>query len=240
MAVKRSRSAGRMLQVFEALARLQPTGVSALARELEADKSAVQRDLMTLADAEWIRTVPASAGQWELSPHILSIARPPHSVEALRRQARPVLERLRSDLGETAYLAVPDGENFIVLAAAEGHHPLRMVPAVGIVIPFQGSATGRVVLPYLSSDEHARRLGGEPGPGMAAEMAATRARGYAVNDEEVQRGAVAIASPLLDQAGVPVGALVITGPAERLPPERREEIGEILSRAAIELARDLD
>jgi DNA-binding transcriptional ArsR family regulator len=111
MAVKRSRSAGRMLQVFEALARLQPTGVSALARELEADKSAVQRDLMTLADAEWIRTVPASAGQWELSPHILSIARPPHSVEALRRQARPVLERLRSDLGETAYLAVPDGEN---------------------------------------------------------------------------------------------------------------------------------
>jgi IclR family transcriptional regulator, acetate operon repressor len=75
---------------------------------------------------------------------------------------------------------------------------------------------------------------------MAAEMAATRARGYAVNDEEVQRGAVAIASPLLDQAGVPVGALVITGPAERLPPERREEIGEILSRAAIELARDLD
>ena len=54
MAVKRNLSAGRMLAVFETIARAQPVGVSALARELGADKSAVQRDLMTLADAGWI------------------------------------------------------------------------------------------------------------------------------------------------------------------------------------------
>ena len=65
MAVKRSLSASRMLSVFELVARLQPIGVSALARELAADKSAVQRDIMTLADAGWIQAVPGARGQWE-------------------------------------------------------------------------------------------------------------------------------------------------------------------------------
>ena len=67
MAVKRSHSAARMLAVFEAVARTQPIGVSALARDLGADKSAVQRDLMTLADAGWIATSPVGNGQWELT-----------------------------------------------------------------------------------------------------------------------------------------------------------------------------
>ncbi|MCJ2188917.1 IclR family transcriptional regulator, partial [Novosphingobium beihaiensis] len=194
MTVKRSRSAARMLSVFETVAHAQPVGVSALARLLEADKSAVQRDLMTLADAGWIRPAPGLAGQWELSPHVLTLARPPHSNESLRLRAGPVLERLRGETGETAYLAVPDGDHFVVMAAAESHHLLRMVPAVGIVIPLRGSATARAVLPYLPAEEQARLLGATPDAAAQAEFARTRERGYAVNDEDVQPGAVAMAS----------------------------------------------
>ena len=121
-----------MLTVFERTAALQPIGVSALARELGADKSAVQRDLMTLADAGWIR--PAPGGQWELTPHILTLARPPHSSDNLRQRARLALERLRSETGETAYLTVPDGDQFVVLDALESEHLLRMVQPVGMVV----------------------------------------------------------------------------------------------------------
>lgn len=227
MAVKRSSSATRMLAVFEAIAHAQPVGVSALARRLEADKSAVQRDLMTLADADWIRPVPGMAGQWELSPHVLTLARPPHSAEALRLRAAPILEQLRTATGETAYLAVPDGNRFVVLAAAESHHLLRIVPAVGIVIPMEGSATARAVLPYMAegADDEAN--------------AETRARGYAVNDEEVHPGAVAMASAVLGPDGRPVGSLVLTGPAERLPPARREAIGAMLRDGARQLAAEI-
>lgn len=224
MAVKRSKSASRVLAVFETIARDQPIGVSALSRLLAADKSAVQRDIMTLADAGWIRSHPGTGAQWELSPHFLTLARPPKSAETLRLGAAPILEQLRSASGETAYLAVPDRDRFVVIAAAESHHLLRIVPAVGIVIPMSGSATARAISPYLD--------GGEDDPGNRE----IREHGYAVNDEEVHPGAVAIASAVLGSDGRPAASLVLTGPAQRLPVGRREELGLMLRDAARELS----
>lgn len=232
MAVKRNASGSRMLAVFEAVAARQPVGVSALARDLAADKSAVQRDLMTLADAGWIRPAPAAAGQWELAPHVLTLARAPHSAEALRQRARPVLEHLRRDTGETVYLTIPEGDRFIVIDALESFHMLRMVPPVGIVVPIAGSATGRAVLPWLDEATAARLAGSA----RQAEWAETRSRGYAVNDEDMVPGAVALASAILDAQGRVAGSLVLTGPADRIAPDRRAELGQRLRAAAMQLS----
>ena len=232
MAVKRSSSATRMLRVFERTAALQPIGVSALARAIGADKSAVQRDLMTLADAGWIRPAGTGAGQWELTPHVLTLARPPHSSDSLRQRARLALERLRSETGETAYLTIPDGDQFVVLDAQESRHMLRMVPPIGMVVRVEGSATARAILPYLPESEQGRLLGGAVTPAQRKEFAATRERGYAVNDGDIEPSAVALASAILDRQGQPMGALVLTAPAERLDPKRRVEIGRLLRREA--------
>jgi IclR family acetate operon transcriptional repressor len=237
MAVKRSSSATRMLAVFEHIAAAQPIGVSAVARALEADKSAVQRDLMTLADAGWIRTAAGAPGQWELTPHVLTLARPPHSTDSLRQRARPALERLRGETGETAYLTVPDGDQFVVLDAVESAHMLRMVPPIGMVVPVHGSATARAVLPWLGEEEQARLLGTTVTDALRDEFAATRARGYAVNDGDIAPSAVALASAIVPHRGVPAGTLVLTGPAERLGSERWSEIGELLRREAEALSQ---
>lgn len=238
MAVKRSLSAGRMLAVFERIARRQPIGVSALARELGADKSAVQRDLMTLADAGWIRPEPggpAGGTRWELTPHILTLARAPSSSDRLRLAARPVLEHLRAETGETAYLTMPDGDRFVVIDALESFHLLRMVPPIGIVVPLEGSATARAVLPHLPEAEQARLLGGAPDAGLREEFRRTRALGYAVNAGDIVAGAIAVAAPILGAGGLPVGALVVTGPSERLTEARRPRIGDTLREAARQL-----
>ena len=236
MAVKRNRSAGRMLAVFEAIVRGQPIGVSALARLLGADKSAVQRDLMTLADAGWIAQVADSAGQWDLTLHVLTLARPPHSSGSLRLRVRPVLERLRRATGETAYLAVPDGDHFVVVDAAESHQLLRMAPPVGIVIGLARSATGRALLAALPEDERASTLGEPVSAELAEELAMTRERGYAINDGDIVAGALAMAALVRDQGGTVVGSLVLTAPAERLVGERRLAAGEELRAAAAALS----
>ncbi|MEJ5977211.1 IclR family transcriptional regulator [Novosphingobium sp. PS1R-30] len=232
MAVKRSSSASRVLKVFEEIAASQPIGVSALARVLEADKSAVQRDLMTLADAGWIRGAVGASGQWELTPHVLTIARPPHSTDSLRQRARPALERLRSETGETAYLTVPDGDQFVVIDAIESEHLLRMAQPVGMVVLVEGTATARAILPHLPEPEQERLLGRGVTSAMREEFRATLTRGYAVNDGEVAPSAVAMASAIVSRQGVPAGALVLTGPAERLTAARRPEVGERLRREA--------
>jgi len=231
MAVKRNRSGGRMLAVFEAIARGQPLGVSALARGLDADKSAVQRDLMTLADAGWIAQSPEGGG-WELTPHVLTLARPPHSSASLRVRVRPVLERLRAATGETAYLAVPDGDHFVVVDAVDSPHLLRMVPPVGIVIPMAGSATGRAVLAALPESEREAVLGEPVSAALAAELAATRKRGFAINDGDIVAGALAMAALVRGPGGAVVGSLVLTAPAERLAEAQRAAAGVLLREAA--------
>lgn len=237
MAVKRSSSAARMLTVFEHIAAAQPIGVSAVARALGADKSAIQRDLMTLADAGWIRNAAGAPGQWELTLHVLTLARPPHSTDSLRQRARPALERLRGETGETAYLTVPDGDQFVVLDAIESAHMLRMVPPVGMIVPVNGSATARAVLPWLGEAEQVRLLGAAVTDALRAEFAATRARGYAVNDGDIEPSAVALASAIVARGGTPAGALVLTGPADRLAPARRAGMGEQLRREAETLSQ---
>ena len=109
---------------------------------------------------------------------------------------------------------------------------LRMVPPVGMVVPVRGSATARAILPYLPVSEQARLLGEPLSDGMRGEFAATRSRGYALNDGDIEPSAVALASAILDRQGQPVGALVLTGPAERLDRARRDEIGQKLYREA--------
>ncbi len=236
MPVKRSLSATRMLRVFEAIAEAQPIGVSALARQLDADKSAVQRDLMTLSDAGWIRTVASSGGRWELTPRVLTLAHTPYSSNGLRQRARPTLEELRAETGETAYLTVPDGDHFVVIDALESPHVLRMVPPVGLVIRLEGSATARAVLPHLSAAEQARLLGHAPSAKLAAEFARTRELGFAVNDEDIVPGAIAMASAILGPGTTVLGALVLTGPTDRLPASRRGSLGAALQRAAQRLS----
>jgi IclR family acetate operon transcriptional repressor len=232
LAVKRSQSASRVLTVFEEIARAQPIGVSALARALGANKSAVQRDLMTLSDAGWIRPASGEARNWELTHHVLTLARPPHSSDNLRLRIRPLLERLRVLSDETVYLTVPHQGRFVVIEALESHHMLRVVPPVGMVVPVEGSATAKAMLAHLSEGDQARLIGAAPPPALQAELAQTRMRGYAVNDGDVMPGSVTLASALLDANARPLGALVVTGPAERMRRERWPELGGYLRDAS--------
>ena len=236
MAVKRSLSATRMLKVFETVVRTQPSGVTAIAAALDADKSAVQRDLMTLADAGWIRPAPDSQGRWELTPHIMTLAQPPHSSDSLRRRAKPAMERLRTDTGETVYLAVPHAGHFVVIEALESPHILRMVPAIGMPIHVEGTATSRAVFAHMTPEVIAEHFGPDHAGLSPEEREQTLRRGYAINDGDIVPGSVTMASAILSDQPVPLGAVVITGPADRFPPDRRETLGRKLHDCAMSLS----
>jgi IclR family acetate operon transcriptional repressor len=101
-----------------------------------------------------------------------------------------------------------------------------------MVVPVEGSATARAILPHLTEAEQVRLLGAPVTAALRDEFHATRARGYAVNDGDIEPSAVAMASAIVSRQGVPHGALVLTGPAERLAVTRRSEVGERLRREA--------
>lgn len=237
MAVKRSQSASRVLSVLELVAAHQPVGVSALAKLLGDDRSAVQRAVMTLADDGWIRLAPEAPARWELSARLFTLAHLPDSARDLSQRARPVLEALRDETGETAFLAIPDVDHFVLIEVAESPHALRMVSRVGQLILPKDSATGRAYLPYADAARQAQMLGRPPGAKELAEYAATRARGYGLSAGDIAPGATNVAAAIFDGRGEPIAALVVSGPAERLSPERHAQVGAQVARSAAALSR---
>ena len=231
MAVKGSSTAARVLVVFEAVAAHQPIGVAELARTLGMDKSAVQRALVTLAGQGWIQASEDQVTRWQITPRILRIADSSSAKYDLRQTIQLTLEDLANKTGETAIFNEPDGSQLVVAQVAESRQSLRMVPRIGAVVPARDSATGRILLPFLGEQRQAELLGGPPDADFRALMDESRARGFAASGD-VDAPTMTIAAPVFAAGGRAIGAVAITGPAERLPADACVRQAELVCLAA--------
>ena len=226
-----------MLSVLEMIARHQPIGVSELARLLDEDKSAVQRAIMTLADAGWVHAAQGTPTRWRLTGHIHAVAHMAHSSNDLRQRARAVLEELRNVSGESVFLTTPDLDRFVVVDVLESRQLLRTAPHVGMIVLPTDSATGRAILPHMTPERQAEFLGGPPDAIQRNEFAVSLAQGYFVSDDDVIGSSINIAAPIFEADGQPVGAVVVSGPRERLTAETHARFGAMVARAARSLSR---
>jgi len=226
-----------VLQVLEAVATHQPIGLGGLARLLAADKNAIQRALVTLAEAGWIAPAAGPVKEWELTARIHAVANCGQGGNDLRLRARSELEALREVSGETTLLTLPDAGRFIVADVFESRQVLRTAPAVGTVVLPQRSATGYALLPYMPARARAAMLGQEPDVDLRARFAETLLQGYAVAVNAPVEGITVVAAPIFDTGGGPAGAICIVAPTDRATPARCAEFGELAVQAAARLSR---
>ena len=235
--VKRSQSASRVLAVLEKIAAHQPIGVSELARQVGADKSAVQRAIMTLADGGWISAAPVKPTRWELTPRIQVVAHEAHGNHDLRHRARKALETLRDESGESVLLNVPDSGRFVVIDVLESRQYLRTVIPIGTIVPLRGSATARAIMPYMTSERLVEFLGEQPDPALLKDFAETRARGYSISNGGVVVGSTNVAAPVFEVDGRPVAAVCISGPSDRVTATEFARLGAMVAATAKRVSR---
>lgn len=157
-------------------------------------------------------------------------------VDAIQRQNSPPeyllapLRRIAEETGETAYLSLVDGLDVVVAASVEGSHAVRVR---GLHVGFRGSlharGAGKLVLAYADEEPVARYLGGGLAPrtpstivdaaALQNELAATRARGYAYDEEEFSEGVSGVSAPVL-QGNLPVATYTLSSPTERFRAQR--------------------
>jgi IclR family acetate operon transcriptional repressor len=238
VAVKPVQAVTRALAVLDAVARHEPVGVAALARILAEDTSAVQRALVSLHDAGWIRPAQGAPVRWELSSRVVALGARVAGRSGLRDRARPLLESLRDDTGESAFLVETDDTRLVVIDVVESRQVVRAAPAIGLVLPVARSASGMAVLAHLDDESCARVLGSAPDAALRAELDAVRRRGWSVSAGLVGREQTSVAAAVLDGDGRAVGALVVTGPVDRLPAKRQREYGALVASAAVTLTAD--
>jgi DNA-binding IclR family transcriptional regulator len=161
----------------------------------------------------------------------------------VRRRAHPALEQLARDTGETVHLVVLEGGDILFVDAVESGQVLRAADRTGSRLPAHATASGKALLADLDAGDLAAALG----PGRLArvtprtvtsraalerELAATRARGYAVNRGESEEDLWAVAARIPGLAGGPDASLVVSAPGSRVDDAWVERTGEVVQRAS--------
>lgn len=234
------------LKVFEAVAGGGELGVSELARRLGEPKSTVQRNLITLHEAGWIRPVDHSGRRgWVMSAKVLSLARKLQPVEGLRDLALPIMEALRDATRETIHLTIPDGDRIVLIERLDSPQALRTVRPLGSAAPLHATSNGKAILANLPAAKRqaylARELKAFTGrtltqpSSLELELKKIRGDGYALGDGEIDPEVRAVAAPILLESGEPIAALSISCPATRFGDDKIEPYGELVSRAAAQI-----
>ena len=137
--------------------------------------------------------------------------------------AQPALDRLGAQTGETVNLGVPRAGGLVEqIAQVDSTYLIGGTNWVGMSVPLHCAALGKVLLAYGAAELPRGRLEQRTGQtltsraALARDLAAVRDRGWAVTDEELEPGLVAVAAPVRRDGGAVIAALSVSGPSSRL------------------------
>ncbi|WP_118082211.1 IclR family transcriptional regulator [Streptomyces sp. CC0208] len=241
------KSVTRSLRILEAVAQHQPVTVGELTKLFGLPKSTVQRTLVTLAEAGWLRANRKDTTRWEIGARVLAVRPAALQGSSLFAAAREPMIRLRDTVNETIHLSVPDAlHSMVVVDRVDCDHPVRTFHTVGDTSPLHATAVGRAILAQLPKrdveeliDQGLERFSdttpADPDE-LRAELDRVRADGYAVNRNQYRPGVCALAASVLDENGTPLAAVAVSMPDSRYDADREPEWGRLVVGTAAEIS----
>ncbi|MFD6174383.1 IclR family transcriptional regulator [Streptomyces coeruleorubidus] len=240
------KSVTRSLRILEAVAQHQPVTVGELTKIFGLPKSTVQRTLVTLAEAGWLRANRRDTTRWEIGARVLAVRPAALQGSSLLTAAHEPMVRLRDALNETIHLSVPDAlQCMVVVDRVDSDHPVRTFHTIGDTSPLHATAVGRAVLAHLPKHDVEELIAqglerftdttpADPDE-LRAELDRIRTDGYAVNRNQYRPGVCAIAAPVLDEDGAPLASVAVSMPDSRFDAERLPEWSRTVAETAAEI-----
>jgi IclR family acetate operon transcriptional repressor len=216
-------------------------GLSQLAASSGLPLPTIHRLMKTLMRRGYVRQEPSR--RYALGPRLIRLG--DTAGKLLGSWSRPYLEELVEFTGETANLALMDGDEVVYVAQAPSRHQMRMFTEPGRRVRPHCTAVGKALLGQMpEADVRAllRRTGMEPhtvatitDPGELVEhLALVREQGYARDEGEQEIGVRCIAVHVPDAPTMM--AISVSGPQARLSENSVAKIVPALQRVAGELA----
>jgi DNA-binding IclR family transcriptional regulator len=225
--------------------REESSSVGELAEAAGLPKSTVSRALSAL-ERQGLVQRSGARGAVRPGPVLLGLARRGISEDDVVTLCAPALERLGEETGETIDLAVPvSGGQERYLAQVDSRHFLGTTNWVGRRLPHHCTAVGKVLLAYgaarltRGSLERFTPQTITDRSLLLAQLDTVRACGYATAVSELEPGLVAVAAPVLGADGRALAAISISGPEMRMPAERLDEFGLLLTGETTSLSERL-
>jgi DNA-binding IclR family transcriptional regulator len=168
----------------------------------------------------------------------------------VRGIARPVMEKLNAATGETVHLTVlTESDVMVFLDKLDSTRAVRPHVELGAALPPYCVANGKAVLAFVPKARLERVLHGKlrrftkttlTRKGELLEhLNDVRRLGYAVNRGEYRADVSGLAAPIFDHTGLPVAALGISVPSNRLTPELIGDLAPQLAASAQQISSAL-
>jgi DNA-binding IclR family transcriptional regulator len=222
----------RAVSILDALADGGELGTTELARVTGISASTVSRQLGTLSRLGLVEHVHPT-GRYRLGARVLSLANAVLARLDVRDLARPHLERLVDEVGETATLSVPGDRDAITVDFVPTDRYVQGVTRLGRPSVGHASSAGKVLLAFGEVPLPRGRLPAftprtiVDAAALAAAIEHVRAAGYAEALGEREEGLNAIAAPVFGADDRLTAIVALQGPSNRF------------DRAAIDAAQPL-
>ncbi|REE97565.1 IclR family transcriptional regulator [Thermomonospora umbrina] len=197
----------------------------------------IYRLMRTMVNQGYVRQEPSK--RYALGPRLIRLGE--SATRLLGTWARPALARLVDEVGETANMAVLEGDAVVYVAQVPSRHSMRMFTEVGRRVQPHCTGVGKALLAQLPA-ESVREIVARTGMAahtphtitdpdtLLAELVRVREQGYALDDQEQEIGVRCVAVPLPD-APAPA-AISVSGPSARLTRATVTEVVPLMHRAA--------
>lgn len=245
--VKSLQKAIRVLNCFTAQ---QPElGVTEISNMLGLQKSTVHNILSTFELEGFVEQDPQTR-KYRLGLRILHLSNVVRSGLGLRRVALPIMEKAMRLFQETIHLAIEQDGRVVYIDSVQPADRSVSRLATGKSAPMHCTGVGKAILAFAPDEKVAQIVAthglkaftantiGSLGD-LMGELAATKKRGYAIDNMEHEWGIRCVAVPIRDEKGRVGASLSVSGPSDRLPPENVGGIAAAMMGFGDEMSRGL-
>lgn len=215
-----------------------------IAEDTELPEATAHRLLKVLESVATVRATPS--GRYLLGRHCLHLGSAYLASIDVRSESIESMTKLTEVTGETTHLGILDDSRVVYIEKVESPHPVRMYSRVGLTNPAASTALGKAILAWseqslvdqiisLGIPARTPRTVTEPDD-FQEELWKIRRRGYSLDDMENEEGIRCAAAPVLDHSGSPVAAISLSGPGQRIPRRRLEELGAAVADTAAQIS----
>jgi IclR family KDG regulon transcriptional repressor len=217
----------RMMHLLDALAgHSAPINLKQLAAQTGLHPSTAHRILAVMVDNRLVDRV--EPGTYRLGIRLLELGNLVKSRISVRQEALPYMQKLHQQLGETVNLSVRHADEVVyVERTAASNSMMRVVQIIGARAPLHITAVGKI---FLSDDgpEKSRQYMQRTGlprytentltdaQRLARELDQIRTQGYALDNQEAEKGVSCIGAGIYNDEGRLVAGLSVSAPSDRL------------------------
>ena len=223
-----------------------------LARRTELPQPTALRLLRSLTD--WGALDRTASGSYQIGLKLFHIGMLAPAQRGLREVALPYMQDLFDVTKENVLLGILEKGSVLYIEKIKGQNSAPAVTRSGAVTPppapwprtLHVTAIGKVLLAFGPEDEREEACNRplrqytsatlKDGDALRKDLAGVRERGFAVADQELRPGRVAVAAPVLNYANAAVAGLSVMGQAHNIDVSR---VAPAVLTAARSLSRQL-